>query len=248
MTSSLIDFCVAAIAFWLAGFALMFGQSWRGLVGIDHFAPGETLTTGTLAFFVFQTMFCGTATTITSGAVAERIRFRTYLIISILISGFIHPVLGHWAWGGLIEGSPTGWLAKLGFIDFAGSTVVHSVGAWVALAAVLVIGPRRGRFSARRRRIQNSSLPMTVMGVLLFWFGWFGFNGGSTLALTGDVPLILLNASLASAAGGLSALAIACWRIGRPMFRWSARVCSRDWSRSWPVATSWARPQPSESV
>lgn len=211
---NLIDFCIASCLYWAIGFAWMFGTSYCGLIGTDQFAVGDKASPWQLTFFTFQLVFCGTATTIISGAVAERIRFGSYLLISVLVSGLIYPVFGHWAWNGAETGTPAGWLNQRGFIDFAGSTVVHSVGGWVALAAVLIVGPRLGRFGPNARPIQGHNLPMATFGVLLLWFGWFGFNGGSTLAVNGQLPLVLLNTNLAAAAGGLAALMFA-WRIER---------------------------------
>ncbi|MBI1248170.1 ammonium transporter [bacterium] len=211
---NLIDFCISASVFWLFGFGLMFGASYAGLVGTDLFCPGENSSPWLMAFFLFQLVFCGTATTIISGAVAERIRFRGYVIIALMTSGIIYPIFGHWAWGGALYGEPTGWLAQQGFIDFAGSTVVHSVGGWVALAAILVIGPRLGRFDKDQPHIHGHNLTLATFGVMILWFGWFGFNGGSTLGMTDDVPKIIVNTNLAAAFGGLACLAIS-WAIYR---------------------------------
>ncbi|HTN74138.1 MAG TPA: ATP-binding protein, partial [Pirellulaceae bacterium] len=168
------------------------------------------------AFFLFQLVFCGTSTTIISGAVAERIRFSTYLIISLVVSGLIYPIFGHWAWGGIVEGTSPGWLRALGFIDFAGSTVVHSIGGWVALAAAIVLGPRIGRFTAQGSKMHGHNLPMATFGAMLLWFSWFGFNGGSTLAMTSDIPRIVVNTNLSAAMGGLSALVITYFIERRP--------------------------------
>ncbi len=218
---NIADFAVSAFLFWLFGFALMFGVSAGGWIGTTgFFTPVGQGNTWLAAFFVFQAMFCGTATTIVSGAVAERMRFRGYILVSVILSGLIYTVYGHWAWGGAYEGSP-GWLARLGFVDFAGSTVVHSVGGWVALAVVLVIGPRKGRFPHGEppRKIHGHNLPMAMLGVLLLWLGWLGFNGGSTLALDERVPRIIANTVLAGCTGLLTVLAIN-WRLrGRPDVR-----------------------------
>ncbi len=203
---NLLDFCVAAIAFWAFGFAVMFGQSWRGLVGTTWFAVDPAVGNWLLTFLLFQLVFCGTATTIVSGAVAERTRFSTYLVMSLVMSGALYPLFGHWAWGGALEGSPSGWLARMGFIDFAGSTVVHSIGGWFALAAVLIIGPRLGRFKPNSPPISGHNIPLATCGAMLLWFGWFGFNGGSTLAVNNKVALVLLNTNLAAAAGSIAGL------------------------------------------
>ncbi|OYP30325.1 ammonium transporter [Rhodopirellula sp. MGV] len=198
---NLADVCVAMLCFWLVGFGLMFGSSHAGLFGTSEFCF-EATNSKLTCFFLFQAAFCGTATTIISGAVAERMRFRAYLFISVFVSAIVYPVCGHWAWGGIFSGQAIGWLAERGFVDFAGSTMVHSVGAWTSLAAVLVIGPRLGRFSKKRGPIRGSSLPSAVLGAVLLWFGWLGFNGGSVLGLSEGVPAILLNTCLAAASGG----------------------------------------------
>ena len=210
---NLSDFAIACLVFWAVGFALMFGTSVWGVVGSGSFLfePGDRPHLG--AFFVFQMMFCGTATTIVSGAVAERVRFAGYVLISLIVSGLVYPMFGHWAWGGTAAGAPVGWLAKMGFVDFAGSTVVHSTGAWVALAAVLVVGARQGRFSTDRRKggtrrgvTGGHNYPFAMLGVALLWFGWLGFNGGSTLRFDGRIPHIVAVTSMGGAAGGVAGL------------------------------------------
>lgn len=198
------DFGVSVLCFWLFGYALMFGNSFRGWIGTSGWLPdvGQGAV-WLVVFFLFQVMFCGTSVTIVSGAVAERMRFSGYMIITVLLSGVIYPVFGHWAWNGMNLGQAGGWLGQRGFIDFAGSTVVHSVGGWVSLACVLVLGPRIGRFSRKRRRplMPGYDLPLSVLGAMLLWFGWFGFNGGSVLALDKTVPGVLANTVLAGSAG-----------------------------------------------
>lgn len=211
---NLIDFCISSLMFWAVGFGLMFGTSSMGLIGTSSFAPGSESGTGLLGFFLFQLVFCGTATTIISGAVAERIRFGAYLVIALITSTLFYPVLGHWAWGGGLNPANAGWLQRLGFIDFAGSTVVHSLGGWLGLAAAIVLGPRLGRFTSGRTIIHGHDLAQSTFGALLLWFGWFGFNGGSTLGMTSEVPRILINTNLAAAAGGLTSLFIA-WTCTR---------------------------------
>ena len=199
------DFMLSSAIYWTVGFAIMFGESAYGWFGTTGFMFGEDASPRLIATFLFQMMFCGTAATLVSGAVAERMSYAGYLVVTATICLFIYPFVGHWVWAGVLSGSSTGWLEQLGFIDFAGSTVVHSVGGWVALAAILVIGPRIGRFGGTERAIPGSNLPMAVVGCLLLWFGWFGFNGGSTLAWNQDVPAILLNTMLAAFMGGISA-------------------------------------------
>lgn len=213
---NLVDFCVASVAFFLFGYALMFGDSWWGLIGHTQFAMSDNPTPWLWAFFLFQLVFCGTSTTIISGAVAERIRFSSYLIISLVVSGFIYPIFGHWAWGGVVEGTHPGWLKALGFIDFAGCSVVHSVGGWVSLATAIILGPRIGRFTSAGNKMHGHNLPMATFGAMLLWFGWFGFNGGSTLYVTGDIPRIIVNTNLSAAMGGLAALAITYFTERRP--------------------------------
>ncbi len=213
---NLVDFCLSSALFWVGGFALMFGPTVAGLVGTEGFFFNGPLTPNQLTFFLFQLVFCGTAVTIISGAVAERMKFTGYVSVTIIVSGLIYPVFGHWAWGLSASGEPSGWLNSRGFIDFAGSTVVHSVGGWVALAAAIVVGPRLGRFGPNARPIQGHNLPIAAVGTLLLWVGWFGFNGGSTLGLSDSIPLILLNTSLAAVFGGVGGLAVSWWKQGVP--------------------------------
>ncbi|MEY2683633.1 MAG: hypothetical protein RJA09_777 [Pseudomonadota bacterium] len=211
------DFAVATLVFWLVGFGLMFGPTWGGWLGTGLFGFLEQIDgrPTLLGFALFQIMFCATSATIVSGAVAERMRFGAYLAVSVLVSGLIYPVFGHWAWGGAWPDSGQGWLAKLGFVDFAGSTVVHSVGGWVSLVAVWVVGPRTGRFPPDQppRVIPAGNLPMAMLGALLLCFGWLGFNGGSTLAFDHRVPGILVHTTLAGVAGCTTGLVLArLWR------------------------------------
>ncbi|QJR09587.1 hypothetical protein DSM104443_00636 [Usitatibacter rugosus] len=214
---NLIDFCISCALFAVLGFGMMFGPSWGGWIGWDPNAIIEKPSNWVMAFFFFQAAFCGTATTIVSGAVAERMRFSAYCATAVLTSLLIYPVSGHWAWGGALDGQVTGWLGKMGFIDFAGSTVVHSVGGWVSLAAILLMGPRVGRFGPGGRAIEGYNIPMATLGVFLLWVSWFGFNGGSTLALDERVPGIIVNTMLAGATGGLAALALAWAMLRRPV-------------------------------
>jgi Amt family ammonium transporter len=212
---NLSDFGVSSIVYWLAGFGLMFGPSWGGWLGLGGFAPDLGAGAPALAAFVlFQIMFCGTAATILAGAVAERMRFGAYLLLMVLIAGLTYPVFGHWAWNVGPDGAPGGWLRQLGFVDFAGSTVVHSFGGWTSLAALLVIGPRIGRFpqGGPPRRMQGADIPLATLGTLVLWFGWFGFNGGSTLAFDDRVPAVLLNTAIAGC-GGLVASLLIGWRL-----------------------------------
>ncbi|AFY39258.1 integral membrane sensor signal transduction histidine kinase [[Leptolyngbya] sp. PCC 7376] len=202
---NLADFAVSTFCFWVVGYGLMFGLSATGWWGQNYFLhdwqdPQE------IAFFLFQIMFCGTATTIVSGAIAERTRFTAYLAIAMMISCVVYPLFGHWAWNGLNTPEIQGWLGIRGFIDFAGSTVVHSIGAWVALAVLLHLGSRTGVYEkGRKHKIHGSNLIISVLGTMLLWFGWFGFNAGSTLAFNDDVPHILLNTLMAAVTGLLGA-------------------------------------------
>jgi ammonium transporter len=204
------NFLIAASLFWLFGFGLIFGTGEGGLIGTSSFAFDSDSTFLT-AFFLFQLGFIGVATTLISGAVAERMRFGGYLVLAVFVAAITYPVFGHWAWGdaGLTgSGGSDGWLKELGFVDFAGSTVVHSVGGWVALAAILILGPRIGRFGAGAVPIRADYLPLTTVGVFVLWVGWYGFNGGSTFALTSDVPTAILNTTLAATFGGLAGMAL----------------------------------------
>lgn len=203
---NLADFGLSVLVFWAVGFALMFGASSKGWIGSSLFFPD--LASGEMwnaTFFLYQVMFCGTAVTIVSGAVAERVRFGGYLFIAGVVA-LVYAVYGHWAWGGALLDQET-WLSGAGFVDFAGSTVVHSVGGWFGLIACIVIGARTGRFdeNGKAHDSTGSNLPMAMLGTLLLWFGWLGFNGGSTLAFDGTVPGIIINTVMAAAAGMLIA-------------------------------------------
>ncbi len=215
------DFGVSVVIFWIFGFGLMFGSSYNGFFGTDLFFF-QTSNAEYMTYFVFQAMFVATAATIISGAVAERMKFNGYLIITILATGIIYPIVGHWAWSSSYlsnvgntnellniteQVTTSGWLTNLGFIDFAGSTIVHSVGGWIAFSAVIIIGPRIGKYSeANKGKFTGSSFPLAVLGTLILWFGWFGFNGGSNGAMDDSVPLILINTFLAAAFGLLTSL------------------------------------------
>ncbi len=205
MMTNYMDGCVGSIVFWLAGFGVMFGANATGWYGMSHFAPhqGEPWD---FTFLLFQMMFAATAATIASGAMAERTRYSAYLIGAVVISGFIYPIFGSWVWSGIYGGQ--GWLAKMGFIDFAGSTVVHSIGVWCALAGIMVLGPRLGRFASdgTPRVIPGHNLALVTLGGFILWLGWFGFNAGSTLAINQSIGLIALNTHLAAACGAVGAM------------------------------------------
>lgn len=200
---NLLDFSIAATAFLTIGYALATGPTWLGLVGLpraDHLridSPRET------CLLIYHMMFCGTAASIVSGAVAERIRTNAYLFIVLVVSGLVYPLMLHWAW------APEGWLAKAGFVDYAGSTVVHSAGAWSALAAVWQLGPRRGRFAADGSASEaptSSNLAFSTVGLLLLWLGWFGFNAGGAYDHPELAPRIMLNTLVAPAVGATTAI------------------------------------------
>ncbi len=199
------DMCFGSIAFWFLGYGLMFGTNHTGWLGMDSFMLTDAEPMDFSLLF-FQTMFAATAATIVSGAMAERTRYPAYIVASIVVMGLIYPVYGSWVWGSAVSGE--GWLAALGFIDFAGSTVVHSIGGWCALAGAIVLGPRLGRYGpgGELRKIAGHSLPLLALGGFILWLGWFGFNGGSTLEADASIGPIVLNTHLAAAAGVVGAI------------------------------------------
>lgn len=208
---NITDFGIATLIFYAVGFGLMFGKSVNGIFGADTFFPEfSTQDPNVAVFFLFQLMFCGTAATIVSGAVAERMKFGAYIVVTAVISALIYPIFGHWVWGkDLTQWEvSTGWLGRLGFIDFAGSTVVHSVGGWVGLAAMKILGNRSGKYGedGSVRNITGHNLPLAMLGTLILWLGWIGFNGGSTLAFTAAVPKIIVNTMFAAVSGMASSL------------------------------------------
>ncbi len=218
MMKNLMDFSMGSLAFWAVGFGLMFGHSsgWFGASGffLSDFTPdGDPWV---LAFWMFQVVFAATAATIVSGAMAERTKFSGYIIYSIVLSALIYPIFGSWAWGGLFNGG--GWLEKLGFIDFAGSTVVHSVGGWAALAGAIVLGPRMGKYGkdGSIRPILGHNMPLAALGVFILWLGWFGFNPGSTTVADKSIAMIFVNTNLAAAAGATMAMFTSWIKFGKP--------------------------------
>jgi Amt family ammonium transporter len=198
------DFGIAVVVFWAFGFALMYGTSVSGLFG-NKFFFFTTKVAGYQTYFVFQAMFVATAATIISGAVAERLKFFSYIIITFLASGFFYPIVGHWSWAFNFENPEEkfGWLGQLGYLDFAGASVVHSVGGWIALSVLLIVGNRTGRFREdnRGKSFQGSNTPIAALGALILWFGWFGFNGGANGAMDLKIPLILINTFLSASFG-----------------------------------------------
>ena len=209
---NLMDFCIGSVGFWLIGYALMYGDDISSFIGTPSLFFNEA---GEMHNLFFQTVFCATAATIVSGAIAERTKFTTYLVFSLTMTVLIYPVSGHWVWQG------DGWLTDLGFIDFAGSTVVHSVGGWAALVAAIMVGPRIGKFTnGKSNAIPGHSILLGALGVFILWLGWFGFNGGSQLAISGEnvtaVSNVIITTNLAAAAGGLAAMFFTWLKYGKP--------------------------------
>lgn len=213
-----MDLCLGSIVFWIIGFGLMFGTDIGGFIGMPDFFVQEDYsgTYPSWAFFIFQTVFCATAATIVSGAMAERTKFSVYCMYSILISAIIYPISGHWIWGG-------GWLSAMGFHDFAGSTAVHMVGGVAALVGAKILGPRIGKYNADGsvNAIPGHSLTLGALGVFILWFGWFGFNGGSTVCATGDDALasigsIFVTTNMAAAAAATATMFLTWLRYGKP--------------------------------
>jgi len=215
LMKNLMDFVIGSLVFFLVGFGLMFGATngWFGttLFGLSGVGQGSNWE---WTFLILQTVFAATAATIVSGAMAERTKFVAYLVYSGVISLFIYPIFGSWAWGNLLLTDNKSWLAVMGFHDFAGSTVVHSIGGWLALAGALTLGPRYGKYSAEGKpnAILGHSMPLATLGVFILWFGWFGFNPGSTTAGNGMIGYIAVTTNLAGAAGALLAL-ITSWLV-----------------------------------
>lgn len=215
---NVMDMSLGSIVFWILGFGLMFGEDIGGFIGApDFFVKGDYgAAYPSSSFFIFQTMFCATAATIVSGAMAERTNFLVYCIYSVLISALVYPISGHWIWGG-------GWLAEMGFHDFAGSTAVHMVGGVAALIGAKMIGPRIGKYNedGSVNAIPGHSIPLGALGVFLLWFGWFGFNGASTVCATGDEALIamgdiFITTNMAAAAGSTATMIYTWVRYGKP--------------------------------
>ena len=220
LMKNLLDFSMGSIAYWAIGFAIMFGtgsafMGWSGwFVPSDStaFASLEWSSVPTHAAWLFQLVFAATAATIVSGAMAERTQFKSYLIYSVFITGFIYPVVGHWVWGG-------GWLSDFGMSDFAGSTVVHSTGGWLALTGAIVLGPRLGKYDndGKPRPIAGHNLPLAALGVFILWLGWFGFNPGSQMgADAADISSIAVTTNLAAAAGAITAMITAWIFLNKP--------------------------------
>jgi ammonium transporter, Amt family len=234
LAKNFIVFGISAIAYWFAGFAMMFGTSKAGVVGTTGFVP--SLMPGTADLFpglswanvpesikfFFQLVFAGTAATIVSGAVAERVKFGMFMIFSFLLVGFVYPITGHWVWGG-------GWLATMStpFHDFAGSTVVHSVGGWAALAGVIMLGPRLGKYNADGtvKPIAGHSMALAAIGTFVLWLGWFGFNPGSTMTASVQIGHIAVTTNTAAAFGSVAATITAWLVLGKPDFSMILNGC-----------------------
>jgi Amt family ammonium transporter len=213
-----VDFVSGTILFWCFGYVLMFGTDWSGFLGTGDFFINDNSIDGITAksSLMFQTVFAATAATIVSGAIAERTKFITYILISVVITGFIYPISGHWIWGG-------GWLSEMGFHDFAGSTVVHSVGAWIGLAGAVMVGPRIGKYrkNGKSNAIPGHNISFAALGVFILWFGWFGFNAGSQLAASGEdnalaISHIFLTTNLSAVGGAGMTLIVSWFRYKKP--------------------------------
>ena len=218
---NLMDFALGSLIYWIVGFGIMFGEDAAGIIGIPGFftdgtAENAATSVNNYAFLFFQTVFCATAATIVSGAMAERTKFISYCIYSAIISAVIYPIAGHWIWGG-------GWLAQLGFHDFAGSTAVHSIGGWCALVGATILGPRIGKYSkdGKSNAIPGHSLTLGALGVFILWMGWFGFNPGSSLGITGEGALelssrVFITTNLAAAAAATVTMVLTWVKYGKP--------------------------------
>ncbi len=215
LMNNFMDFCMASMGFFILGYAFMFGQG-NGFIGLNGFFLINTGHEGSIpleAEWLFHAVFCGAAATIVAGGIAERMKFKCYLIYSFLISATVYPIVGHWIWGG-------GWLEQLGFGDFAGSIVVHAVGGTAALVGTMMLGPRIGKYNkdGTPNAIEGHSMALASLGALILWFAWFGFNPGSTLEV-GDgrlIAMVAANTNLAAAAGGLTAMFFAWKKFGKP--------------------------------
>lgn len=217
LMKNIMDFAIGSIIFLVVGFGLMFGESLGGIVGITGFIDPTTLNLSQFealsptVFIFFQTVFCATAATIVSGAMAERTKFSSYLIYTLVISLVIYPISGHWIWGG-------GFLSKIGFIDYAGSTAVHSVGGWAALMGAVVLGPRMGKYNrdGSTNAIPGHNIMMATLGVFILWFCWFEFNPGSSLEAAGYIGHIAMTTNLSACAGALVAMFLTWKKYGKP--------------------------------
>lgn len=224
LMNNFLDFCMASVVFFIFGYAIMFGKG-NGFMGFSGWFMVNATHQGNLpleAAWLFHTVFCGAAATIVAGGIAERMKFKAYLAYSFLISATVYPIIGHWIWGG-------GWLAGLGFGDFAGSAVVHTVGGVAALVGTAIVGPRIGKYNpdGSANAIEGHSMSLASLGTLILWFAWFGFNPGSTLSV-GDgsfMAKVAVNTNMAAVAGSLTAMFFA-WRIcGKPDLTMTMNGC-----------------------
>ncbi len=229
-----VDFMVGSLLFWLLGFGFMFGSNGEGFIGMPNFGDLSFFThpagLPTEGFLMFQTVFCATSATIVSGAMAERTKFNMYIVYSIFISLFIYPIEGHWTWGGgwLMNGADDSFMMQTfgtTFHDFAGSAVVHSVGGVLALVGAMALGPRLGKYDKKGKShaIPGHSLTLAALGVFILWFGWFGFNPGSQLAVATEtdrvaVSHVFLTTNLAAVAGGVATMVVTWFKYGKPSF------------------------------
>jgi Amt family ammonium transporter len=216
LMKNLMDFCFGSVVFWMIGWGLMYGEDHlSGLIGFSDFFKGPMGDPKFYRDWFFQVVFAATAATIVSGAMAERTQFKSYLIYTVFISAFIYPVSGHWTWGG-------GWLSQMGFHDFAGSTVVHSVGGWAALMGAIMLGPRTGKYvrvngKVSVKALPGHNLPLAALGVFILWFGWYGFNPGSTLSgVSADIARVAVTTTLAASAGAIAAMAFSWLWFKKP--------------------------------
>ena len=214
------DFCVGALVYYFIGFGFMYGDDWHGIIGINGFFDplnqdlavwqGMEGSLSPQVYLLFQTMFCATTATIISGAVAERFKFNTYLILSAFMTGIVYPVIGHWVWGG-------GWLSQIGFSDFAGSGAVHMCGGIAALVATVGVGPRIGKYvNGKSVAIPGHNISMAMLGGFILWVGWYGFNPGSELAFDDVTLYTTVTTTFAASAGGLTALFFTWIKYGKP--------------------------------
>jgi len=219
LAKNLFVFALAVTSYWFIGYSLMYGGSfidgWLFFNGLffDPTVTAETVADGGLVptvDFLFQAAFAGTAATIVSGLVAERVKFGEFVVFALILTAFIYPIAGSWKWNG-------GWLDALGFIDFAGSSIVHSVGAWAGLVGAMLLGPRIGKFKdGKPQAMPGHNMSIATLGALILWIGWYGFNPGSQLAMDQWVPYVAVTTTLAAAGGAIGATVISTMTSGKP--------------------------------
>merc|ERR1711939_674278 len=218
LAKNLFVFALAVTAYWVIGYSLMYGNGdngWFYFAGLffDPAVTAEMIEEAALVptvDFLFQAAFAGTAATIVSGLVAERVKFGEFVVFALVLTAFIYPISGSWQWNG-------GWLSELGFIDFAGSSIVHSVGAWAGLVGAMLLGPRIGKFiEGRPQAIPGHNMAIATLGALILWIGWYGFNPGSELAMDQYVPYVAVTTTLAAAGGAIAATIVSTLTSGKP--------------------------------